>query len=148
VDHDLRADLRPPDDGVTCRIRAAARIAQRGCGDSMPRMVDPDLVVVTGWSPLCFGQKVAVSNVAAPIPGQRMLMLEPTVKRDVKISIGRRSREAGSGNEQERDEQNHTRLPMLRLRRDVRSAERIPSGRMTTPARRCRSPAKITAHSC
>jgi hypothetical protein len=47
------------------------------------------------------------------------------VKRDVKISIGRRGREARSGKEQERDEQNHTRLLMLPLRHDVRPAATV-----------------------
>jgi hypothetical protein len=54
----------------------------------MPSMVDPDLVMVTGWSPFCFGQNLAICDVAAPVASKRMLALKPTMKMAVEISTG------------------------------------------------------------
>src|SRR6202012_805463 len=107
---------------MTCRIGTTAWIAKRGCGDDTPRMVDPDFVMVTRWPPFCFGQNMAVGNVAAPVPSKRMLVLEPTVKMAVKIGTRGRGGKAGSGNEQDRDQENHLWSSRLHLKAGPRSA--------------------------
>lgn len=94
-DHCLIAGLRPPDDGMASRIWTAKRVAQRGGGNIMPNIVNPDLIVVARYAPILFGQDVTVREFAAPGSGNRMLVLEPGVKRPIQIGRRRRSRKAG-----------------------------------------------------
>jgi hypothetical protein len=106
-DHCLIAGLRPPDDGMAGRIWTAKRVAQRGGGNVVPNIVDPDLIVVARYTPILFGKDVTVCKLATPSAGNRMLVLEPSVKRSVKIGGTRRSRKAWENNDQECNEPKH-----------------------------------------
>jgi hypothetical protein len=106
-DHRLVAGLRPPNNGVASRIWTAERVAKRGCWDVKPNIVDPDLIMVARYAPILFGKNMTVCELATPRSGNRMLVLEPGVKRPIKIGGRRRSRKARENNEQEYDEPNH-----------------------------------------
>jgi hypothetical protein len=50
---------------------------------------------------------MTVCKLATPSSGDRMLVIEPGVKRPIEISVGRRSGKTRQGDEQERDEPQH-----------------------------------------
>jgi hypothetical protein len=101
------ADLRPPNDGVASQVWATKRIAQRGGRNAKPNIVDPDLIVVARYPPIPVGQDVPVCELAAPGSGNRMLVIEPSVKRPIQIGSWGRNRQARQRNKQECDEPKH-----------------------------------------